>query len=600
MQLRLLIVLVFAVSSLCSSSSVPPPGQLLPADTFALFSVPDWEAAATQVKQSPQGRLWQDPAMKPLRDKLLQQLHQDFAAPLQGGFGFKLSDFASLAGGQLTLALTQNGWGKERGASPGFLLLVDTQKEVLLKTRLDELKKQWLEAGHTLETNKIAELEFATLSINAEPGLKGRQLTVGQRDALLLVSNLPGTIEHVLNRLKTGKGATLADEPLYRNHHATLTNDELAFAWVNFAPIHRSIAEQIRAVGDIGGNLLAVSPEKMLAASGLPSLKAVAARLTLNSEGAHAEMFLHAPASNRQGIFKLLTLESKDAAPGELAPIDAVKFSRWRINGPQAWTTMETTLANVSPQLSGLLKLVFESAGKDTDPNFNLADTLAGNLGDDFISWSKRTQNAAEAQPAQSLLLIGSPNPDQLVQGLRAITSILGLIVDEPTLTEREFQGRKIYSVEFPASPDSLNPAASRSLSFSAVGKHAVLSWDLSLLQDHIRQGEAADKLLRQKPGLAEAAQKVGGMATGFFGYSNQAEAVRDWLRVVRDKHAALEKLQLSPLAGHGLLDQIDPALLPSYEQISKYFNFMVYTLSSNEDGLSWKFYVPNAPAAKE
>jgi len=40
-----------------------------------------------------------------------------------------------------------------------------------------------------------------------------------------------------------------------------------------------------------------------------------------------------------------------------------------------------------------------------------------------------------------------------------------------------------------------------------------------------------------------------------------------------------------------------DFSLLPSFDQISKYFYFMVYGGSAGVDGLTFKLFAPNRPA---
>ena len=84
---------------------------------------------------------------------------------------------------------------------------------------------------------------------------------------------------------------------------------------------------------------------------------------------------------------------------------------------------------------------------------------------------------------------------------------------------EREFLGRKIFSVPVPPLPFLMSgpsrPFAPRTLSCAASGGYVAMSTDTSLLEEYLRSSESQAKALREKPGLLEAAQKVGGMGTG-------------------------------------------------------------------------------------
>jgi hypothetical protein len=625
MRFTSIIVAAFAgVSILHAADSAPRAANLLPPDTIAVVSVPDWEQAAALFKASPQGQLWQDPAVKPLRERFLQQIRDEYAAPLQRGMGVDLAEFARLFSGQVTFALTANGGGNKLAARPGILLMADTKNQQdTIKTRLDELRKRWVDAGRKLKTETIRNLEFTTLIISSETAAEEgarpsgphqsleSEIVIGHSGSLLLISNSAIEIEKVLSRSAGENVPALAGQNTFQASQSKLFGDALVFVWVSFAPIYGNLVEQASTAGrGLGAGLFAFRPERMLAATGLGSLKSVAAKLTTGAEGTFAEIFLNAPASSRQGLLKLLTAEEKEAAPPAFVGADAVKFSRYRIDGTQAWATLEKMLGRISPEASGLLQLVFQSAGKDLDPDFDLKKALIGNLGDDFISWRKKlpSSGTAAAKPPPALFLVRSPDPEQFVKGLHAATALAPLIADEPTMKEREFLGRTVYSVTLSFAPDAAEPGASTSsFHFAATGRYAALSSDISILEDYIRNSDASGKPLREAAGLVKAAQKVGGMSTGTFGYGNQAESLKVWLASARDPSGALDRLRsLSPLAGQGGLegsggasDWFDPALLPAFDQVSKYFHFVVYSLSSTEEGLSWKLFMPAPPVGQ-
>jgi hypothetical protein len=182
----------------------------------------------------------------------------------------------------------------------------------------------------------------------------------------------------------------------------------------------------------------------------------------------------------------------------------------------------------------------------------------------------------------------------------------------EPSVNEREFLGRKIYSLALApldGPDDPKGASASRTFNFATGGGYAALSGDSGLIEEYLRSNERSANALRDLPGLLEAAQKVGGMGAGLFGYQNQAETIRLWLESSKKENAALDKLlAMSPLAGgkainaeerKNLTDWLGLSLLPPFEQISKYFHFLVYSLSSSEAGVSWKLYLPAPPRLK-
>jgi len=91
-------------------AAIPPAENLLPSDTLLLITVPDFSLLRAAGKQSPQWLFWNDPAMKPFHDKFMTGWNEKFIAPLERDLGVNLNDFTNFPQGQLTFAVTQNGW----------------------------------------------------------------------------------------------------------------------------------------------------------------------------------------------------------------------------------------------------------------------------------------------------------------------------------------------------------------------------------------------------------------------------------------------------------------------------------------------------------
>ena len=104
--------------------------------------------------------------------------------------------------------------------------------------------------------------------------------------------------------------------------------------------------------------------------------------------------------------------------------------------------------------------------------------------------------------------------------------------------------------------------------------------------------------------GLAEAAQQVGGLGTGWFQYENQSETIRIILETLKKDLQSLDQLFAPPVPAPGanlaplkaLQTVMDFSLLPPFEAIAKYFGFTVTAAASTPEGLSFKSFVP-APA---
>jgi hypothetical protein len=95
-------------------------------------------------------------------------------------------------------------------------------------------------------------------------------------------------------------------------------------------------------------------------------------------------------------------------------------------------------------------------------------------------------------------------------------------------------------------------------------------------------------------------------MGTGVFGYQNQADTLRIWLDGAKNENAALQKLlslaplpggtPLAPNQGRNLTGWFDLSLLPPFERMSKYFSFLVYSLTATSHGFGGKLFMPLPP----
>jgi hypothetical protein len=647
---RALLVFLFLcgplLSGLAAAPPVPPPEKLLPDDTLFVITATDFPRFLKLWQNTPQSQLWEDPAMKPFKDNFLAKWRDRLAQPLERDLNLKLDSYTNLLQGQLTFAITRNGWQGSDDTPPGLLFLLDAKgKSGKLKKDLAELRRKWVDAGKTVRVETIRGIDFLALPMDSnnvpqtvrrffpkplpvqELGAENQpqksppesKLLLGQADSLLIAATSTAVAEKVLAHLAHGDMPALADNPAFQANHLALFRDSPLYAWLN---AKTCIDVLLRKAADKPENPEAptpydfIKPDKIARAVGVTGLNAVAVSLQVSNDGALFQFFLGVPETGRQGLFKLLVGEPKEADPPPFVPADAVRFQRWRLDGQKTWAAFEKMLGDFSPQAVGVLNFIIETANanaREKDPGFDLRKNLVGNLGDDVIRYQKAPRGPeADPESPPSICLIGSPNPEQLAAALKNVLVFLGQQAGAPS--EREFLGRKIYSAPLP--PLSL-PFASGAASFGAFtlqyaasGGYVAFSSDASILEEYLRSSESQAKTLRELPGLAAAAEKVTGPATSLFGYQNQAEIMRAqfdvWKKNPGDPSAAdstsLNALRSSlgvPAAGQEVRTWMDFSLLPTFDKVSKYFYFSVCGAAANIDGLTLKFYLPAPPQLK-
>jgi hypothetical protein len=622
-------------------AAVAPAEKLLPADTLFVVTVPDCARMSAILAKSPQSQFWNDPAMKPFRDKFTAKWKDEFVTPLERDLGVKFDNYAALPQGLLTFAVIQDGWNGIDDQLPGLLLLLDTKdKSGQLKTNLADLRKKWVDAGKPIRTEKIRGVEFsiAPLSSNDVPRTltellpqrqevqeRGREpkadnpsskneLVIGQFESLLIVGSSTKTVEKVVAHLTGGSAPALCDQSSFEANRLALFRDALLYGWLNAKALFDTLARvpPEKPNPEAPSPLPAIQPIKILSALGLTGLKTVAFDFRDSGDGSSFELFLGAPESARQGFFKLLSAEAKDASLPAFVPADAVTFRRWRIDGQKAVAAFEKMIGDLSPEAISswnfMIKNINERAQQD-DPAYNIRKSLFANLGDDIITYGKapRGSSLAELQSPPSLLLIASPAAEKMAAALNGPWMLLSQ-TDPPDV--REFLGRKIYTVTQPSLPFVTTVRRTpRKLSYAASGGYVAFSTDAAMVEEFLRSSDSQAKTLRDTPGLADAAQKAGGAGAGWFGYNNLAENWRVFFAALKQNSGTetnsgtfnplTESIPFAP-PEKSLKEWLDFSLLPPFERVAKYFSFSVTSGSATADGLTFKLFTPLPPQLKK
>jgi hypothetical protein len=222
--------------------------------------------------------------------------------------------------------------------------------------------------------------------------------------------------------------------------------------------------------------------QNILPALGLGELKSVALRVAFGAQGYDTTIFLTAPEASRQGLLKILAPPAKDASPPPFVPADAVKFQRVRIDFQQAWAAFENVLMKIDPSVAGVVQLMINAAGKDKDPDFDLKKSLIESIGDDFISYEKASKNGN----SPSISLVGARNPEQLLSGVRVLMRMLPEPIGGAPLKEREFLGRKIYTVNL--APAGVPAPPGSELLLAATANYVVVARDNAILEEYQRR----------------------------------------------------------------------------------------------------------------
>jgi hypothetical protein len=619
-HLRLGAAIFFLTGATLLRAAIPPAENLLPADTLAFFTVPDYNAFRAASKASPQMMFWNDPAMRPFHDKFMARFNEKFVAPLEKDLGLKVADFLALPQGQFTLAVTVNGSNGHDDVPPGLLLLLDAKgKSSALKTNLAALTKKWADAGRVLRTEKIHGLSFTVVPLNSNDfsGILPKKAPVSeigkepkpdqpgeiyftQYQSLLVAGNSAKAVEAVAAHLTGSAMPAIAD-------NATFAADKLAqfrdsptyYGWFNGTKTFDLLTSSDTDGSD--DSAPAAMPRftgaKILGATGLGGLKSASFALREKPDGATVVLHLTAPEATRTGLLKMFALPAKDAGIPAFVPADAIKFSRFRLDGKQTWAELQKMIAAISPQWLASLNAVIDMANtlaQTKNPGFDLRNNLFGNLGDDIVTYSKAPAGDTLADFARppAICLVAVANPGQVVNSIQNLAALMAPQDGAPA--PRDFLGHKIYSIVLRGKtlPGGGAPAPGY-LYLSTGGGYVAFSKNTSILEEYLRSADGKLKPLRETPGIIAAASHVGGVGGGLFSYENQRETMRTAFKLLKASADSDPTMRMFPPL---FRDWADFSLLPDYDAVSKYFYLSVFGGGASADGLTLKIFTPRPP----
>jgi hypothetical protein len=632
MRIRFFWLLAALLAARGAPAAELPAQKLLPKDTVMVAAVPDAGKALGILTNSALGRLWRDPAVKAFQDKFKAKLQTAAVEPLEHQLGIHFADYRGLARGQMTLAIVPVDHAADTDGHYAAVFLLDAGDHAAqLAANLAAVRKKWIEAGKTLKTAKIRETEFATFMMTTDdlslrkllPGLTDTndaldnilaksapekvELTFGQSGSLLIVSQSSQVIEKILARQAGGLLAGLDEQPSFQHDFAARFQGAPFFYWLDVKAVLADLAKSQEP--SAGPSLLtgAMAGDGPMSTLGLTGLTTASIVYRDSSEGLSLQFFVGAPESSRSGLVKALTTEAKDSGPPAFVPANAVKFSRMRLDIQKSWHLLESTLNQLNPTVAQVFNYFLDQAGKAQDEKYDLRAELLANLGDDIISYARNSVSPSlgDLREAPEIWLLGSPNPWKLGT---AIKTALGLLVPAGNIKDREFLGRRIYSVSLPVSPQG----GSRTWHFAASGGYVAITSDVEMLEEFLRSNDGDKPGLSQTPGLAEAAQKAGGgMSAGIFTFDNDKESMRVLLETLRKETISAPDL-LGLLGLEMRMNKIstveeaaqfkewcDFSLLPPADTLTKYFNYSVWVGGFTPDGFMLNCFTPSLPSVK-
>lgn len=567
--------------------------SLLPAETVLVMAAPNYASAKKHFKGGASAQFWDSAEFKPFRKKLVNGFEENVLVRIEEELAIDFEAFEEMASGPVALAVVP---GLAAGEEPALLLLLDAgRKSFALRRTLSRMKRDWKKADRKVSETEISGVDFTTLS---EPE-GNRQMHVGRVGTQLVIGTKPAQIEGVLARLNGNGDGPLADNAAFAASHSALLKEADFYVWTNPSAVLPQLLDNLPDGAELG-----IDFGEVVSALGINGLGTFAMAYSERPSGAHYELFIGLPKAKRKGLFGLLETKRADASPPPFVPTNVGSFLRWRLDMDAAWKNLDKLMLELSPDVANMVEFTVGLLGKDKDANFDFRKSFLNNFGDDLILYQMPPKGTAlnDIGAGPIVVLVKSPNPDELIKGIGAVPGILPPPLNETAMLPRRLGDHTVYSFELAEFPDpSTGDLVKMELLLAARDGYMAVATDTDLLQ-MLLDGKTSGSLAK-RDGLVTAAASVGGMDSGIFGYQNDRNMVLNTMDSLRDNADQFDMiLSMIPTDGFGevsLSEWLDFSLLPTGSKIEKYFDFTVYGAETNDRGISLKMFSPRPATLK-
>jgi hypothetical protein len=466
MKLRIIPVLFISCAAIIVSAAradLPKTAQLVPADTFLLVDIGDFNGLIKKLENTPLYRLYKDPAMRPFMEnftgKLIKKLHEDDAVLKT------ILDANNLPSGKVTVATMLKG-NPDDDIEPTVLVISQWGRNIAkMENSLEKSAQKSVEKGAHKSVENYRDVNIVILTTETssrqvpdvgsyktdDASLNMKTIPAGLTkncfcfiDDCLIVSNDVDTVKFAIAHIKGAAGSTLAD------------NADYVAAMADSGPYHdvdlflnlRQLLMQANA-GDTTGQ-----SRMEMANLGFDNLASLGCSIGINSAGdsSISGKAVLKVSGARKGIMKILETRSEPIKPPRFIPASTNSFSIFNLDIKRAYDEFCSIMYGFSPAAAAALQQPLAGSGDQGQTPITMRNDIIEYFGSQIvIAQSINKPFSVSAIPTETLIAVSINNRASLEKSLSLVHRQL-MVPKNPEPT-RELLGHTIYllgSMGFP------------------------------------------------------------------------------------------------------------------------------------------------------
>jgi hypothetical protein len=589
------LVSIFVVLILAgvAGGTLPATAKLIPPETVLLIDVEDFNQTQQQFEKTSLYKLCKDPAMAGFvadaeakwREKIPQQDNKIVRAILDAGV---------LPEGRAAVALVANEQSKEVN-EPAVLFIIQWGKHLPKITEAVEKEvKKLIEDGAHQKSEDYRNVSIKTVIRKGSAAVSYCFF----KDCLIGSTDLD-VLKFVIAHIRGASSATLADDSDYSTTlKATGPYHDIDF-YVNIKQIIKT-AVASGTSGDV---------RTMIGNLGLDNVVALGcsvgfSRRPGSSYSGRASLRINGA---KKGICKMLEVESAVLRAPQFLPASTYSVTFINLNIKKAYDELYSVLYNTDPAAAAVMLTPLLPPSPDGEPGVELKRDIIEHLGSQIVlAQSINKPFSTDSAPTASLAALGVSNRSALEKSLLRLHS--KLIAPNKPDSKRELLGYTIYLVDFSALLPSLSPGETTPMqqpmpqavpqippmAFTVTDTHLILGSE-PVVEKAIRTlSSSKGEWVGSSRWFTSAKVNIPSVV-GLAGLEDSvASSESFWWMLKQSGKAGAGGTSLGPASSTfgppGLNELINPALLPEFDAVRKYFGSSTFYGISRPDGFFFEF----------
>ena len=579
-----------------------PAPELLPDNTLVYVRIPDIQDFTAKMQDTGMGRMLEDEDMQPFAAEMYDFAAEEFEQ-LRDQIGLSLDEVMELPQGEFCFAIVET---PDSDVPFSFVMLLDVGESVDLAKIAEESGEALLfDAGVEQDVEDVGETSLKTINA-ADPE---ERLVYFEREGTYGASNNPDLVKEIL--LRWNLKPTNRDKVFSNNRKfVTIMNrcrgtSDARPDVVYFAdPIGIFEATQSGAAGAVAmafarsigvTDFLGIGGSTMLGVDDFDGMS-------------HMHLYL---ASPREGVMKMLAMESGEIVPPTFVPDDTVTYMTLNWDVPKTFDAFEELFNRVSQNDPDALNIAIEN-NLNENLGIDFVEDIIGNLSGRVVYMSYIIP-PARLNSQTNLFGIQMLDIDAAKETIETMFEQDNF----PELKEKKVRGITIYQLPGPGArrraqenrerrddrgrqgSEDEDPFESQNLrrpepGFAFIEDYLVVSDSIETIEMAIQTSDGRADALESNGEfldvLAEVERQTGSSRAGMLMYSRPQEVLRNFYELgvnEENRQRIMDAGDDNPFLGR-LGDRLNNVDLPSFDVIEKFLTSSGGVMTSDESGFHY------------